>query len=114
MIVFFISGETNSLPQEAIERQRRVNSRSELIKKLQQEDLERRKELPIPLTELEKQQIAEKKNKFASTNEALEISNRALNSVKQIMKELKVLPKASTKKDTSKLFRSCSSSYFSV
>lgn len=80
------------------ERQKRTLARAEQVKRQQQQDLETRKELPTPLTELEKLRVKDKKEMFSIKNEAFETTNRAFISVKQIMNDLQVQPRGNIPK----------------
>lgn len=93
------------MQKEMAERQNRITDRSKQIKKFQQQDLQNRKELPTPLTELEKKQIVEKKKVFAEKNEAVEVTNRALNSVKQTMVDLKIQTKVNIPKLSGRVWK---------
>lgn len=94
-----ISATTAEMIQEMVERQKRIHARTEQVKKQQKEDLDSRREVPImPLTELEKQQIQEKKQGFVEKTETFELTNRAINVLKQTLVELQIQPRGNVQK----------------
>lgn len=95
-----VQAPTIEMQQEMAEREVRVNARAEQIRRQQQENMQNQSIRPMPLTELEKQQIADKKQVFAGKDEAIETTNRALTMVKQTMLEFEIQQKGNLEKPT--------------